>query len=403
MRGLSFLVLLSLFSTSLSYGQMKGGVSKEALSFFPNWIEGATPQTHDLLMRDLINPDAPSLNWPPFPRTWLELSLERTQITKTGWVANVTGFQHAVPIFGSTLKVGAQAEFNTEYKYNVATTLIAISSLRPIKPEAKENSDTKYGNLPGGSEPHEDIKSIVKWNEDERRTYFNITPEFPILALCKFEMTLRYGKSSENTLEFLVYKDSNAVENVQTVTHALYSNFFHVRPDIPIQEYLRTTCDEEFKQLVRYFAEIQFNNTVKEIHAHYHPQAQCTLPKPGKSLDPRGDATCMDWFYNAKNVMGSYRRDNIPRCVLGKQGIPQCVLRAKEGASCPVYYSNGQISPRSPFDGSSPMVTKGNYNHYSCDKGYSCKPASGGDWSQFNTNWFTRFTGVDAVCRRNEK
>lgn len=398
-NALSLAIVLLLSSFAQAQG-MKGKVNSQALAYFPYWVDGASPQTHDNTMRELISLDAPSRNWPPFPRTWLELGLERTETTTTGWAANVSGWQKTIPIIGSNLNVGAKAEFNTQYRYNVTTTFIAISSLRPVQPEATQNSDSSLGTLPSANPPIDSLRSIVDWDDSERRAYFNVNKQFPIMGLCKFEMSLRLATTEKNTIEFLINQRSNEKETTQTTTLAIYSNFFEVRNDVPVQEYLRTTCDSQYKDLVRYLADSTFNNVIKDVYANYHPKSQCTLRKANEPLDPRGDMSCRDWFLNPRFVMGSYRRDNVPRCELGNQGIPICVLRAKENGSCPVYYADGKISERAPVDGSGKMVTVGNYNHYSCDKGLSCKPRSGRTWAEERLGWYTPYTGVEAYCQK---
>jgi hypothetical protein len=391
--------LLFILMSSTSLAQKQGSVNTQILQYFPNAIFGSNPQTHEDVMGQLLSTDSPPTSWPAFPRTWLELGIDRTQTTNTAWTANVYAFRGAIPVIGSLVNIGASAQVATEYKYNVNTTFIAISSLRSIDPKATENSKKSIGTLPTNQPPNKELRKIIKFNEAERRAYFNVDSEHPVVGVCKFEMTLKIAQTQKKSFEFLVRQNSEEFQEVQTFTYSIYSNFISVNPELPIQEHLRTLCDKEFKEMVHYAADMEFNDVVKEIYAHYHPRSQCQLPEGRDPVDPKGDKTCEAWFNNPRYVMGSYRRDNVPRCVLGSEGIPICVLRAKENKICPVYYSKGKVTEFPLYDGSSKRITAGDYSMYRCDKGLTCKPPEG-ELKDLNIGFFKSLTGIQTYCKK---
>lgn len=390
---LGFLAMTAFLAVSSALGR-EPTFNSQALQFFPHSIYGATPQTHDDMMGDLIDVTRPGLNFPPFPRTWLELGLSRSESTSTSWIFGMSKTLDPANI----LQIGGRATFETDYSYEVSTTFIAISSLRPIDSSQSSNTHSSFGVLPTTQPPAGGLRSIIHWEEAESRTYFRSNQEYPVIGLCKFEMKLRVATSQSTSVRFLVYEDQRSDEEAETITYAMYSNFFAIDNDMPIQDYLRIKCREEFSFKARFVAEVEFYNVVREVFAHYHPRAQCTLPAGKEPLDPRGDATCMNWYRNPRYVMGSYRRTNVPRCVLGSEGIPVCVLRAKENGTCPVYLEKGRLSTNRTSRAS--LVTAGDYHHFPCDSGMSCQPADGGTLQDFDVRWFLRWTGADFRCRR---
>ncbi len=394
---------------------------------FPQSTEEQRLQT----LGELLVPNSQTdFTYPPFPRTWLELSLENFVETSTtasfdtgklSWAIETLAAPYAVTaslarnavgMLGTAIKavrpgmtvsgVGYSAEATVSYGYSYKSTFMAMTSLKQIRPQAKQNVVNPI-KIPEKSEPEAFLRPLLKWNPSTKRTTFNVSTEYPVLGMCKYELTMTMGETNQNTISFVFGNRNELTKNIVTTTYAVFSNFFLIEGDVPVQDYLRTKCAEVFTEAVRFVAEPDFNNVILETFAHYHPQAQCDWA-PEQTQDPRGDASCMDWFRNPRHVMGSYRRVTVPRCVLGNQGIPVCTLKSIQGTQCPIYEYQGHLTERRPIDGGR-QLNPTSARLFACDKGLSCVPSGGTDPLYYNIGdnflekTWTRMTGVTASCR----
>ena len=383
---------------------------------------------------ELLTPNSQSnYAYPPFPRTWLELSLENFVETSTtasfdtgklSWAIETLAAPYAVTaslarnavgMVGTAIKavrpgltvsgVGYSAEATVSYGYSYKSTFMAMTSLKQIRPNATQNVVNPII-IPERSEPEAFLRPLLKWNPATKRTTFNVSNEYPVLGMCKYELTMTMGETNQSTISFVFGNRNELTKNIVTTTYAVFSNFFLIEADVPVQDYLRTKCAEVFTEAVRFVAEPDFNNLILETFAHYHPQAQCDWA-PEQTPDPRGDASCMDWYRNPRYVMGSYRRITVPRCVLGSQGIPVCTLKSKQGTQCPIYEFQGRLTDRRPIDGGRQLnPTSGQL--FQCDQGFRCIPSGGSDPAYYNigenflARTWTRMTGVTASCRAGD-
>lgn len=381
--------------------------------YFDAYANSSDFSNRQILGKLLDTRSQSQLAFPPFPRTWLELGRSEPKETTTTATFDTAKIISAVEVFSGPMSGAAKAimntvqpalrqEVSTKYSYNFKTTFMAMSSLRPINPEAARNIDDPVS-IPPASAPEKSLRPILRWDSNLKRTYFNTSRQYPIVAICKYELSLAIGETDTRTVTFIAGSNTTAKSIINEMSYSVFSNFFEVEPHVPVQEYLRTRCSENFTEAVRALAESDFNKLVAETFAYYHPQAQCQWT-PEQTPHPRGDASCMEWYNNPRYVTESYRRANVPRCVLGTQGIPICVLRAKQGAQCPIYEFNGHLSENRPFGGGRQLnPTSGSL--YPCDSGYRCMPADGTDPLQFSIGnstagrLWTRMTGVEARCR----
>lgn len=377
-------------------------VYDKLLKIFPIIIPNATDQSKHAIMQELLGTDRPALTYPAFPRTWVEMSLINNQDSNTSYSFSTSALTKALPLgiipgLTSTIKAGVGVEYNINYRYSISSTFIAMTSLRRLQPSATQNSTEPYS-LITSDQPRNELRSIIHWDPENKRTYFKVDKDYPMLGLCKFDMTLQISNTKKGSVEFLIGSHTEADEEVQTISYSVYSNFFQIESHVPTQDYLRIKCRDNFSYMVRYIVESDFNKFIADFFAHNHPKAQCTLPEG--ALDAKGDASCMDWFKSMK-VAGYYRQFTVPRCVQNHEGIPTCVARGKEETRCPLYWRDGELVDRKPgrtfdaFNFASADDTKAFY----CDKGLKCLPPSG-DLTDYQTGIGEKIFGIDSRCKK---
>lgn len=396
---LTVVFLLSLPASAFARAETMS-VYDKLLKVFPYVIPNATDQAAQNTMQELLGANTPELKYPAFPRTWVELGLIDTQESNTSFKFSTTALSKVVPlgILSSTLSAGVGVEYNIGYKYSTATTFIAMTSLRKLNPDAAQNTTAPFAtNIVG--KPRNELRTIIHWDEEGKRNYFKVDEGYPMVGLCKFDLTLQISRTKKGSVDFIIGSHTEADDEVQTYSYAVYSNFFQLESHVPIQDYLRVKCKEHFSYAVRYIAETDFNKLIAEYFAHYHPSAECELPEG--ALDPKGDASCMKWFRNPLKVMGMYRKLTVPRCVQNSVGIPKCVVRSIEGKRCPLYWENGSLVDRKPgrrFDYWN-YATADDTQAFYCDKGLKCLPPEG-NLTDYSTGLGEKLFGIDSRCKK---
>lgn len=361
-------------------------VRSTLMDYFSPYPDASALQNTDTL-RQLLDVTTPSnLTYPPFPRTWIEHGSFRTVETSTNFFFDTSKIAQAISVFTGPLALpvsvvvnGLQAGFRTEnsirYTYNTETTFMAMTSMRPIRPQATQNLNEPF------PVDHPEIRPLIDQRRD-LRTYFKVSDEYPMIGLCKYEMSMVIVETNQNTLSFVINSNTRSEALGVRKSYTVFSNFFPIEAHIPVQEYLRTRCGEQFSEAVKFLVEEEFNKMVTDTFAHYHPQAQCRWSPETTNLDTRGDSDCQQWF-DRQNFMGLDKNTTLPRCVLGREGFPVCAFRSKEGAYCPVYAHRGQVYTREPerWDRQlNPMENVGQVNYrnlYSCDHGLYCQLPNG--------------------------
>ncbi len=378
-------------------------VYEKLLKIFPVILPNATDQSKDALMQELLGTTQPSLSYPAFPRTWVEMSLITNQDSSTSYSFSTQALSKVLPLsiipgLSTAVKAGVGIEFNTNYRYSINSTFIAMTSLRRLNPEAKENSKEPYSEIVSG-QPRNELRSIIHWDATNKRTYFKVDKDYPMLGLCKFDMTLQISTTKKGNVDFLIGSHSESDEEVQTVSYSVYSNFFQIESHVPTQDYLRIKCKENFSYAVRYIVETDFNKVVADYFAHNHPKAQCVLPEGAPN--PKGDESCNDWFKSMK-VAGYYRQFTVPRCVLNVEGIPTCVARGKPETRCPLYWEDSELVASKPgrtFD-SFNYASKDDTKAFYCDKGLKCLPPGASSLREYQLGLGEKIFGIDSRCRK---
>ncbi len=379
-----------------------------------------TSEPEDSLMSRLLDTERDeNLNFPPVPRKWVrffkgkDVDTTTTGVFDTGKIAaalstiqrlrNGNAFPAPVDFALGVLQLGGASSTSISYSYRRETSLWAMTSLRKVKPSANKNDIYPLPGPPTAADipPYMNPLFLVK----KKRVFFNSTEENPVLGMCKYDLSITITTTKDKKVSFVLGDRSENMSEYTGAEYTIYSNFFPIESTVPAQDYLTELCDDKFVEAVRFIAELDFNSMVDDFFAYKHPEAQCALPEEDV-LNPKGDQSCMDWFYNPRYVMGSYRKGNVPRCVLGKKGIPICVLRSKEGQSCPIYEWNGRLTDRpevavTKAGKTSKSLTVGDYQKFSCDAGLTCKPPEG-ELNQYQVGWLDRLSGIDARCKKDK-
>ncbi len=356
------------------------------LEFFTPYV-GVNDDTKKSIETDLLNTESDSkLFYPPFPRTWIDRWSSEVVETSTTATFDSSKIFNAVTTFAEVVlpvraifsgaQLGYKYEHTIKYTYNKQTTLMAMTSWRQSLDPSTTQTPLR---LPPGTDPA--LHSVIDQKSD-LRTYFKVSKEYPIIAMCKYEISLNIAKTSTTTLGFLVGSKADGNSIIDGMTYTVYSNFFQIEGNIPIQEYLHVRCGENFAETVRFLVESEFSKLVTEAFAHYHPKSECRW-NPNATQKKEGDQDCMKWFENY-NYITINKKNVVPRCVLGKEGYPVCVIRtSKIGEHCPVYATRDQISVEEPPSWQrqiNPMDYKGFINMrtlYPCDKGLECRLENG--------------------------
>lgn len=334
-------------ATIESVGAPEKKKSSEILSYIPGSIENMRQP----IINDLISSEIPELESPPNPRIW-------TEHTKSDIVVSNTKLGSKVPI----LELGGK--LSLEFKYALKTSFVMISSKRKAEKIRQRKKNAKQEEATVSEE-------VLNFDETTFQTYPNVRPGYPMVGFCVFEASLAIERAREGGFNFVV-EESAKKGTVETMSNAIFSNFFQLKGDVPVNDYLEKVCNGIFKTEVEPMVVSDFSKLVMEKIVGQNPTSNCTPSNSPEDIET-GDASCLDW--HNKNYSQTIRHLTVPRCTLQQNGTHRCRLKAREGAACRVY-----VDPRTKifsttftsFDHT--ILATENHFAYSCDQkaGLSC-------------------------------
>lgn len=314
------------------------------------------------LFRQLLSAETESLSWPAFPRIWIERSIQTFKASNTSLGMNVPVLDS-----GAKLSIG--------FRYGLKTTFILISSLRRSDQQVGRGPLDSFSPLAEGTDPKKVEASIVHWDENQKVAFPKIRDGYPMVGFCAFEASLQMDKTGKAELNAIALSQSVEGGETEMIQQILFSNFFQVRSDISIRDYLEDVCGNIFRDQVERSVVDDFSKMVVEKVLLRNPKHQCEPPAAGE--DPAaleiGDPSCLEWHnsYYSRAI----RKMTVPRCILGRTGAYQCQLRARENKSCSLYM-DAKTGKRSETitSRSSVRITGGDFS-FPCDrtKGLRCQ------------------------------
>ncbi|MGZ3782095.1 MAG: hypothetical protein ACXVCY_15695 [Pseudobdellovibrionaceae bacterium] len=321
--------------------------TSQVLSFIPGSIE----DMRQPIINDLISSDMPALDSPPNPRIW-------TERTKSDIIVSNTKLGAKVPI------VDIGSKLSIEFKYGLKTSFVIVSSKRKDDKSHAQKKSMRPFKISSTSE------DVLNFDESTFQTYPNVRPGYPMVGFCVFEASLAIDKNIEGGFDFIV-GETGKKGTLETMSNAIFSNFFQLSSEIPVNTYLEKVCDGIFKKEVEPMVVNDFSKMVMEKIVSQNPKSDCT---PNRSADEAdsGDASCLEWHSSFAEPI---RNLTVPRCILQVNGAHRCRLKARQGTACPMYIDphTQTYSPNfKSFDGTI-LATDSHYS-YSCDKkaGLSC-------------------------------
>ena len=328
-------------SSKIVDGLKRGGVRGS----FQAVMHNPSVDANRTVLNELLGADGPTYSWPAFPRVWHQIERGRNQ--------------EAITSLGGSLPAGvgsATGKIALTYTYGQKTSLVVLSSLRKSQAEQGDQKEVSV-------EPV-DLNQMTTFDGRTNQRYFNVSEEYPMVGFCTYEMSLKIAKAAHGGIVFLGVGQSLEISDYQAETITMYSNFFQIKGDLSVQDYMKTKCEDHFLLKAKPFVEDDFERIVVEYYSLYNPKNQCKLG--GKSSE-LGDESCMLW--HQYSVRPATRNSTVPRCEVQPNGQNKCVLKAKKGASCPLYRDrNMKISDT--YQGQR-SVTLTSYA-YSCDEGLAC-------------------------------
>lgn len=324
---------------------------------FQAQMSNPSTEAQRTILMQLLSDQTPSLSWPAFPRTWTQLSEATYQESSTSLGITVNGIARSLglgALAGVAANVGVSYKpYNFVYRYTFETTLIAMTSYRGADAHPDEVILA----------PESELHTLFDYDPQLNRNFFRADNENPMIGFCAIEARLDVNVSEEFGITYLVGESRAASGNTRSIKHALYSNFFQIEPHIPVSEYLETYCGGEFKTYARPYVEADFNKLVLETNIHNNPRNECIIDN---SNDPEGDNDCFAWFANIDRPV---RHVTVPRCVVSRDGVSRCQLRAKPQMSCPLYQQrDGSYSSQFRLYSE---ATAG--FSFACDEGTTCQ------------------------------
>lgn len=344
----AIMIGLLLAPLHVAFAQSRSPVTEKSLA-------AATSRDHSFIVRQHLanKKEEPQLNWPPFPRVWMERTSSRTESSSTS-----IGFNLGV---GSGPNVGpfklpgfsTQNKNSFDYRYNITTSLILISST------GTQSLD------PTTARVHEDFDQAA---QDElfltskpgtSLVYPLIADNKPMVGLCYFEMTLSQDDTHSKGVEMFGSSSSSTTGTNESGKVSRFSNFFQIQPDVAVESYHYDICAKLFKKQVEESVLKTFSLLVYQMKNNY-----CT-PPPANDIDPAGDLSCMNWYSKFHKTT---RHGTTPRCEQQQNGGYRCVLRTKAGNQCRLYKDkNNARSENFDFKRfNTPLTTS--YVGIGCDK-----------------------------------
>lgn len=289
----------------------------------------------------LLNYSGNSPSWPSFPRVWHEESVLSTIETSTYWLPRL-----------KVINGGIEAD----YKYGVKTTLVMMASLH------------KQGASPEGEQKEiaDEAYQLIKPDPETKRVYPNHREGYPMVGFCSYELQLSLSKGQSFGFEAFNAGIRVKHTSMRNVTHTVFSKFFEIPKNLPIQGIFNYYCNDTFARHVRPLAEENFVPVVVEELFYHSPHNQCH-PSPKDS--EKGDVACMEWFEGFDRLR---KHISVPRCVTTKDGFNVCRLRAKENNRCPIYINKKGEQRTDVTEFGLREFTKSKFA-YPCDKGLTCE------------------------------
>ncbi|MEK6555693.1 MAG: hypothetical protein AABZ31_10660 [Bdellovibrionota bacterium] len=301
-------------------------------------VPGLATSNHASIFDKLLNVGTNNPSWPAFPRIWHEESNLETVETSTYFMPSV-----------KVLNGGVEAD----YKYGSKTTLVLMSSLHRQGAAAGDTTeDAAY--------------QMVRLDPESKRVYPNLRPGYPMVGFCSFELQLTLSNGQSFGIEMFNAGSRLKHTQVRSITHTVFSKFFAIPANMPIQSIMNNYCADTFVKHVRPYAEKNFVPVVVEEIFLHSPSNQCH-PNPKDSAS--GDVECMKWFAGFDRLK---QHTTVPRCETLKGGFNVCRLKAKAANRCPLYKDKTGKAYTDVTKHGLQELTKTN-NAFSCDKGLTCQ------------------------------
>lgn len=350
----------SLFDGLNSSGSNRNPAAHSA-SVIPKGLQAVQPGSSESLRQQLffqlLGTSTPQLQWPAFPRIWLERNKVESKTSNTS-----LGLK--IPIISAGTKV------SVHFRYGLKTSLVIMSSMRR---EGAVNQSLPIENgISGRSLTSDEATTyeILKWDENNIAVYPNVKEGYPMVGFCSFEASLTVDKHWEGGVDIFGSGQSFETNDVDISSYTLFSNFFQVDPNISVDSYINEVCNKIFRKEAEPVVINDFSKLVIEKVVKIHPRSDCKIVQQINTSV--GDSTCLDWH---REFSGPIQRMTMPRCELQFDGAQKCVLKAREGVSCPLY-QNKDTKNLSEYITSrrDQKITESSYA-YPCDQksGLSCK------------------------------
>lgn len=312
------------------------------------------------LFRQLLSAETPSLSWPAFPRIWVERSVSDWHTTNTS-----LGLQIPVIHTGGKLSL--------EYTYSLRTSVILISSLRPVSENSQFVARSTNDLIADHVGEESMVASILKWDEKSNSVYPKVREGYPMTGFCAFEARLSMEESGRGGIDF--FGTGAVVEKGQTEVNQqmIFSNFFQIRSDISVRSYLEDVCNKIFREKVEKTIVDDFSKLVIERMIAKNPGHACQPPRGDEISLEIGDPSCLDW--HKTSVPATTRKVTVPRCLLHHDGAYRCALQARENVSCPLYMDAKTGEMTDSIQSPRTIRVAGGHREFPCDsnQGLSCQ------------------------------
>ncbi len=307
-------------------------------------------------------------SWPNFPRVWFEKIEGKNQQTK---IAVTAEMEVKIPgIFEAAAGVEV-VPFNYTYSTEISLQVIGTRSVKDASAPPVDHSPAQGATL----------DALFKMNFDNPNSpkrFFNATAQSPMVGFCTYRMALRKefsvttGGRTKVTFPGGVFNASGGLSAAQANTRyeqegiLLQSQFFQIRPDVPVDDYLGVKCKQQFLPTARAFVQKAFDQTVLTTLGQWSGGAQCQMS--GEQTET-GDEHCMAWFEGT--IHPTTKHSTLPRCEVNKKGVGLCRLRMKENMPCSMYVDrNGGFSDKFRMYSEATTILPGTSG--TCDRGYKC-------------------------------
>lgn len=342
---------------SLARGSSDSSMNS-VLQYFNATLMNPDSNYQQQVFMELLGAGGQNLNWPAFPRTWVQKEIENYKETN---VSAKLGYN-----FGD---IGFMSKFNIAYKYKRKTTFIAITTTDASLGGVGSNNVT--------TSPATDpiLRRIRYFDTRTQRNYLVTDQEHPMVGFCIFELQAELAKTNDNNVSLMFGEVASGQGEIRRETQAIYSKFFQVEGvsptnnysttgAVPESDYLTVKCDQEFNNMVRAYAEYEFNKIIIEFVGQNHEENQCQTDNDCTNLYNNNSPTVGLFAGNPLSVPG-----RAARCVQFSTGIKKCQVRSLENRPCALYYQrDGTVSENHQrYKNATNQL-----NEARCDRGLTC-------------------------------